>query len=155
MDGCTTGGVRNAIAKFALVGALIAVAPMAATVRANADDTPTGPDDPKCIMVPADAICQGGPYAPRPAPAPPGAPTGPADPACISMPADPVCAGGPFAPPPPPPIAPAPPPIDPIAPAPPPIEPIAPPPIEPIAPPPIEPPHIDTPAMGGMGMGHI
>jgi hypothetical protein len=73
---------------------------------ASADDSPTGPDDPLCATMPADAVCQGGPFAPpAPAPPPPPAlPTSAFDPVCATMPGDGVCAGGPYAPPPPPPM---------------------------------------------------
>jgi hypothetical protein len=95
---------------------------------ASADDSPTGPDDPLCATMPADAVCQGGPYAqPPPAPPPPPAlPTSPFDPICATMPGDGACAGGPYAPPPPPP------PTDPLFGG-------------------MDGPHIPTDPMGGMG----
>jgi hypothetical protein len=158
-------GVCGTMTKVAVAAALIAVVqgiagPAVATssvAGAFGTDAPTGPDDPKCIQMPTDPVCQGGPYWQGP-PAPPAPPTGPLDPQCATMPADAACMGSPFAPPPPPPPpveAPiAPPPIE-APPPPPPVEmPIAPPPIEapppiqmPIAPPPMAMP---APAMGGM-----
>jgi hypothetical protein len=164
-------GVCGTMTKVAVTAALIAVVPgiagpavaTASVAGAFRTDAPTGPDDPECIQMPTDPVCEGGPYWQGPPP-PPALPTGPLDPQCATMPADAACLGSPFVPPPPPPppveAAPPPPPVEePIAPppieAPPPIQmPIAPPPMEapppiqmPIAPPPMAMP---SPAMGGM-----
>jgi hypothetical protein len=109
-------GVRGAMTRMAAAVALVGLAMSGAAVRASADDSgaPTGPDDPRCIDQPSNAVCKGGPWddSANPPPPPPnsGIPTGPGDPACISQPANPICAGGPYAlpsPPPPPPPPPA------------------------------------------------
>ena len=65
-------------------------------------DAPTGPDDPLCIQMPTDPVCEGGPYwQGPPSPAPPGPPTGPLDPSCMTNPADAACVGSPYIPQPP------------------------------------------------------
>lgn len=144
-------GIRGAMTKTVAAVALYAMAWAGVAAPASADDLPTGPNDPQCATMSWYAACQGGPFAPHPAPAPAGAPTGPLDPQCATMPADAACLGSPYVPQPPPP------PVQPVQPLGGPPAPIAPPPmapIAPIAPPPMEPPHIDTPDMTG-GMGHI
>jgi hypothetical protein len=127
---------------------------LAVSLGQFSSDAPTGPDDPLCIQMPTDPVCQGGPYWQGPPP-PPAPPIGPLDPSCISNPADAACVGSPFLPPPPPPppveMAPPPPPIE----APPPVE-MAPPPIEapPPPPPPVEMPISPPPmVMPSAGMG--
>jgi hypothetical protein len=161
--------VRGAMTKMAAAVALVGLTqtgmaapanatssvagPLAVSLGQFSSDAPTGPDDPLCVQMPTDPVCEGGPYwqGPPPPPPPPGPPTGPLDPSCISNPADAACMGSPFLPPPPPPppieMAPPPPPIE--APPPPPVEmPISPPPMEmPISPPPIAMP---SAGMGGM-----
>jgi hypothetical protein len=127
-----TLAVRAAMAKTAVAVALIGMAAAGTTVLAHAtpefasvrgtpallDDpdpgAPTGPDDPLCAQMPLFPVCQGGPYAPPPAPnglqnpQAPGVPvpTSPTDPMCASMPGFGVCQGGPFAPPANPPASP-------------------------------------------------
>ncbi|KZS72847.1 hypothetical protein A4G29_04735 [Mycobacterium kansasii] len=109
--------------KIALAAALVAMPVAGVTVPANATpgsgrtsappvllddpnpddpsgpDAPTSPNDPRCIQMPLDPICHGGPYYQGP-------PTGPDDPQCARMPGDGVCAGGPYAPKPMEPVAP-------------------------------------------------
>lgn len=164
MNWSTPAGISGMMTKIAVAAALVAIAPTGVAVSANVrpsiagmpgtpalqddpdDGAPTGPDDPRCLQTPGNAICQGGPYwqGPPAPPPPPALPTGPLDPQCAVMPGDAACVGSPFAPPPPPPAE-LPPPPPPVA--------LAPPPIE--LPPP-EPPviHMPTPEMGGMP-GHI
>jgi hypothetical protein len=168
--------IRAEMTRTAVAVALIGMVATGTTVLAHAtpefvgvrgtpallDDpnpgAPTGPDDPLCARTPLSPVCQGGPYAPPPAPAglqnpqAPGVqvPTSPTDPMCASMPGYGVCQGGPFAPPispaGSPPGEPGPPP-PPAAPAGAPDAPMAPPAMAPIAPPPMA-PHIGD--MGGM-----
>src|SRR5690242_5546618 len=64
---------------------------------ANADDAPTGPDDPACISDPTDAVCMGGPW---------GLPTSSSSVGCAIDPGQGICQGGPYDPTPPPPPAP-------------------------------------------------
>jgi hypothetical protein len=149
--------VRGAMTKTAVAVAFVGLAQTGMAGPANASpgvggplvppisvgqfrtDAPTGPDDPLCIQMPTDPVCEDGPYwQGPPSPAPPGPPTGPLDPSCMSNPADAACVGSPYIPQPPPPSVEAPPP---------PIE--APPsPIEmPISPPPMAMP---SAGMGGM-----
>lgn len=95
------------LAVIALIGLAASVPVPAWATLARQDDpdsgVPSGPDDPRCISMPFEPQCQGGPYAA------PSAPTSPADPTCATMPADPICAGGPYAIPTPPPQPVAPP----------------------------------------------
>ena len=132
MSPASVTAIRGAMTKAAVAAALVAAlqgvaVPAVATSSAAgafSTDAPTGPDDPACIQMPTDPVCEGGPYwqGPPPPPPPPAAPTGPLDPQCAVMPADAACLGSPYAPPPPPVEAPpppveAPPPVDmPIAP---------------------------------------
>ncbi|WP_139829465.1 hypothetical protein [Mycobacterium gastri] len=149
MNGIVASGVRGTMTKIALAAALVAMPMAGVTVPANATpgsartlappillddptsddpsgpDAPTYPNDPRCIQMPLDPICHGGPYYQGP-------PTGPDDPQCARMPGDGVCAGGPYAPKPIEPVAP------PIA---------APPPEAPQLP---EAPHIDAPQLPEM-----
>ncbi|UGT92925.1 hypothetical protein [Mycobacterium ostraviense] len=123
MNGIVASGVRGTMTKIALVAALVATPMAGVTVPANATpgsgrtlappvllddpnpgdpsgaDAPTSPNDPRCIQMPLDPICHGGPYYQGP-------PTGPDDPQCARMPGDGVCAGGPYAPKPMEPVAP-------------------------------------------------
>jgi hypothetical protein len=81
-------GIRGAMTKIAVAVALIAIASAGVAVPANAapgvvggigvplDDLPTGPLDPKCATMPADAACVGSPFVPPPPP-PPQAMAGP------------------------------------------------------------------------------
>lgn len=94
MGGYVSTGLRGAVAKAAVAAAFAAagtaVFPSVAAAAAPGvlaevrtpvplDDAPTGPNDPKCIQMPLDPICQGGPYY-QGAP-PPQVPTNPLDPA--------------------------------------------------------------------------
>lgn len=93
------------LAVAALIGLTASVPIPAWATPAALDDpgsgAPDGPDDPRCISMPFEPQCQGGPYA---------QPNSPADPSCITVPTNPICAGGPYAipsaPPPPPPSIP-------------------------------------------------
>jgi hypothetical protein len=59
------------LTRIAVIGALVAVLPTGVAVPASADPgTPNGPNDPGCMMNPADAACVGSSYLPPP-PAPP------------------------------------------------------------------------------------
>ncbi len=95
----------------ALIGLTASMPTPAWATPAPLDDpgsgAPDGPDDPRCISMPFEPQCQGGPYA---------QPTSPGDPSCVTVPTNPICAGGPYAIPSAPPPPPAPPPAAPAIP---------------------------------------